>query len=135
MVDLFPLIYATLKADDYFVTDLQGFKDSQRNFKLFDGDEAPTTETPFITVDILPGGQDQRTDWHVPIATFHVTGKDTDSATLWDIANEIKSIFTSAQSFSDGTNYQIIGSVEFSTNRNPVTEHRIVSVALQFGLV
>jgi hypothetical protein len=134
LIDLFSLLFGTLKAATYFAATLSGFKDSQGRFKVFDGDEAPTTETPFITVEILSTPQGQRTNWHAPQVIFHVAGDDVEVGFLWQIANKIRDTFSAATKFSDGTQYQLIGDATYSEGWNPVTEHRVVSLALQFGL-
>lgn len=134
MLDLFPRLFATTKAHTYFATTLGGFTDSRDNFKFFDGDESPTAETIFISVDIDAGGQDQRSGWQTQIATFNVTGEDTDTATLWTIANKLWDIYKGNGVFSDGTQYLTVGDAMFGQGRNPVTNHRVVSVAITFGL-
>lgn len=135
MIDLYPRLYATLKADSYFTETLSGFVDTAGRFKVFDGDDSPTTETPFISVELQPGTQSPLTNWQTPTVLFHVTGTDTDVSTLWAIANKVKDIFTDATAFSDGTVYQVVGEALFSQGTNPFTEHRTVSVALRFGLM
>lgn len=130
--DIFPLIFATTKTITYFLT---GFTDSKSRFKMFDGDDSPTTETPFISVEIIPGGMDQRTGWMVQTVMFHCTGKDTDIEILWNMANALAAYYKANEKFSDGTQYILVDQIDFAPpTNNPVTEHRIVTVALHFGM-
>lgn len=141
MLDLFPYLRATLKDHTYFSSTLEGFEDSEGRFKVYKGDEAPTNETPFITIDIKPGGQDQRNAWAAPIVMFNVTGNDTEWSTLYVIAEKIREIFTGTNALSVLTvgatpiQYQTIGDVLFDEGRNPVTEQVVVSVGMAFGLI
>lgn len=139
MLDVFPYLRATLQADSYFVTTLSGFKDAQNRFKVYKGDEAPTAENPFITVELAPGGESQRTGWATVVASFHATGTDKDWSLLYQIADKIADIFQATQATASvgGTavKYQTVGEAVYGEGRNPVTEQVVVSVALTFGIV
>lgn len=134
MIDLFPKLFTTTQAIPHFSGTLAGFKDSEDRFKFFDGDESPTAQTPFISAEIQPGDRDQRTKWQIQTVMFHCTGQDTDTALLWAMANAIVDYYEANAKFSDGTQYQLVGKPATSQGRNPVTEHRIVTVALDFGM-
>jgi hypothetical protein len=138
MVDLFPPVYATLKANSYFTDDWEGFLDNGGRFKVYKRNEAPSADSPYITVEIQPGGQDQRNGWVTPFVTFHVWGKDTEWEDLYAIAEEVRDIFESANAFEpvgsdEAIDYQTIGQAEFDEGEDPVTRQVVVSVALRFG--
>lgn len=138
VIDLFAHLYTALKNDQYFIDELSGFRDAAGRFKVFKAGEAPTDETPFITVEMKPGTQDQRTSWVSPDAIFSVHGADTDWKLLWAIADQIRQIFQSASELpaagdNPAVNYALLGRAEFDEGKNPVTEHSVVSVALRFG--
>lgn len=139
MIDLSPHVRATLKADSYFATTLSGFTDASDRFKVFKEGEAPTLESPFITVDQQPGDQNQLTEWSTPSVIFSVHGDDTNWATLWTIARKIRDVFMEKECFAsvdeaDPVRYQLMGSAIFDHGRNPVTEKVLVSIALSFGI-
>ena len=121
------------------MTTLSGFKDSKDRFKVFREDEAPTKDAPFITIELSPGGRDQRTGWANVQAIFAVHGADTQWATLYQIADKVREVFEGANCTAAvaGTklHYQTVGRALFSEGRNPVTEHVNVSVGLTFGIV
>jgi hypothetical protein len=136
MIDLFPSIRATLKADSYFA----GFTDSKSNFKVFRDDEAPTDETPFITVEQAPVDEDRNTLWSNPQAIIHITGKDTDWHTLFLHARTIRDIFRNAPSFAAvGSDpiiqFELIGPSIISNGRDPVTDNVTISLGLTFGIL
>lgn len=133
MIDIFPHIFATLRADTYFATTLGGFLDSRGNAKIFKGDEAFTTDLPSVTVDLTPGPQGQNTGWANVQAVFTVHGTDDAWEQLYEIAERIRTVFVSANAFAGGLEYQVTGDAEWSEGRDPVTETVTVSVALQFG--
>ncbi|HEV7282298.1 MAG TPA: hypothetical protein VGN57_19000 [Pirellulaceae bacterium] len=130
-VDMFPKLFGTLKAHPTFAS----FNDSKGRFKVFDGDESPTAQTPFITVDFLPVNVHRLTEWSEPEAMFHVTGEGTDASELWRLAREVRDIFCDSNIFSDGTHYEVLGPALFSQSRNPITEHKVVTVSLHFGVL
>lgn len=99
MIDLYPHVRATLKASTFFSTTLSGFLDASSRFKVFIDGEAPTDETPFITVNIEPGDMHRLNDWSQPFVTFSVHGLDTDRPMLWAIAREIRTIFKDLSAF------------------------------------
>lgn len=139
MIDPVPSLRGLLKASDYFVTTLAGFKDTQNRFKVFREAEAPTTEAPYVTIELQPIQQDQRTGWLDITAVFHVTGADTDWTTLWAIAGAIRDIFQSntvlpAVGDTEALTFQMIGKAKFSDGRNPVTDEVTVSVAAGIGI-
>lgn len=101
MIDLFPHARATLKAHSYFLTTLNGFVDSASRFKCFIEGEAPSLEAPFITVEMQPGGEDQRNGWADPFVQFNVHGPDTMRPFLWALARMIDSIFQATLIFAE----------------------------------
>lgn len=136
MIHLFPSARATLKADPYFLN----YQDSEGRFRVFDENEAPGTETNFITIEQAPADQDQLSGWATTSLTFNVIGKDTEKPTLWEIADKIRDIFQAAEIFAavgtaDAIEYQVLGDAVFDVGTNPVTENVYVSVALTFGIV
>lgn len=138
MIDLFPHVYATLKASSYFVTTLGGFLDEGGNFKVYKRNEAPNADTPYITVEIQPGGEDQNSAWVRPFVLFNVWGKETEWDDLYAIALEIKNIFQAANAFAavaGGTpvQYQTVGPAEFDEGEDPVVDRVVVSVSLRFA--
>ncbi len=139
MISLYPHVRATLKAHAYFATTLGGFTDSQGNFKVFMEDDAPTAETIFITIEQPTVEESRNTSWSSQQAIFHVTGKDTDLETLWSIARKIRDIFRSAPYFTaigtaDPVPFMLTGPSITGSDTDPVTENRIVSVTLTFGV-
>ena len=139
MIDLVPSFRGLLKASDYFVTTLAGFKDSQNRFKVFREAEAPSTDSPYVTIELQPIVQDQRTGWLDIVAIFHVTGKDTEWTDLWNTAGAIRDIAQAnttlpAVGDTEALTYQMIGKAKFSDGRNPVTDEVTVSVAIGFGI-
>lgn len=130
MIDLFPLIYAKLKADPAF----SGFTDAAGRFKVFREDENPTIEGTFVTIAIEDGGQQQLTKWAKPRVTFHCWGKDTQWATLHALAESCVSILREDPCFDD-LDYVVLGEIIYGTGRNPVTNLvvRSASVRLGFG--
>lgn len=100
MIDLFPHVRATLKASTFFASTLSGFLDSSSRFKVFIDGEAPTAETPFITVNIEPGEMNGLNDWSQPFVTFSVHGPDTARPKLWRISREIPAVFRALSAFA-----------------------------------
>src|SRR5688500_9087652 len=96
MVDLFPHVRATLEADEYF----ELFSDTQGRFKVFIHGEAPSLDSPFITVEMQPGPEHQLNKCADPFVSFHVTGLDTQRPELWEIARTIVSIFQATTAFA-----------------------------------
>lgn len=144
MIDLYPHVRASLKLSNYFSEELDGFRDSEGRFKVFDDNEAPSTQSPFVTVEQEAARQSQNTDWADPVLIFHVTGKPSEKASLWAIAEAIRDYFLEVDVFApitgdeeeeDEVQFQVTGEAEFSKGFNPVTEQSVVSVALRFGVV
>lgn len=137
MLDLFPFVYATLKAANYFTTDLEGFLDNQGNFKVYKRNSAPNADSPFVTVEIQPGPQDQRSEMVDPFVLFNVWGQDTQWEDLYAIAGGILGVFRATNTFAvvDATtlDYELIGKPVFDEGENPVTGQVVVSVALRFA--
>lgn len=93
MLDLFPFLRSTLRSNSFFEEDYEGFLDSNERLKVFRESEAPSTESPYITIERVQSSEDQRNAWTSPTFLFHVTGKDTQWRELWTIAEQIKEIF------------------------------------------
>jgi len=139
MIDPFSHIYATLQAADYFQDDLDGFEDSEGRFKVFLEDESPDhSQTPYVTVKILPADQDQRTDWSSPQVILTTYGTERQRTTIVAITNEMRLIFKDGTEFApvgdaDPVGYALLGPAVFSEDRDPVTELINRSVGLSFG--
>ena len=137
MLDLFPLVRATLKAHAYFATTLGGFKDSDGNFKVFKLNESPSAETIFITVEIRWGGKHRLTGWMTPTVLSTVYGKPTDWAALYAIAGKIDEIIggTTVTAVVNGqkVRYEAVGDAVYDEGEDPVTGNVTVSVAQQLG--
>jgi hypothetical protein len=140
VIDLFPSLYGTLKASTYFSTTLSGFEDGSGRFKVFKRNESPDGATPFVMVEIEPGGQHRLSEWASPFVTFTVYGADTQWPLLYEIAENIRDVFKNLSAFAavgedDPIQYELIGNALFGEGENPVTEQVTVSVALRFGIV
>ncbi len=139
MIDLFSHLFNTLKASNYFQTDLSGFQDPNGNFKVFlEGEALGYDQTPFVTIKILPTDQAQATDWSTPQVIFTVYGKETERTQLVAITNQIRTIFKELEAFASVSGaarvgYQLVGPAVFTEDRDPVTELINRSVGLSFG--
>lgn len=129
-----------LKASDYFQTDLEGFTDSEDRFKVFREGEAPSTNAPYVTIELRPIERDQRNRWNLFTAIFHVIGEDTDRVALKQIVYAIPDIFEATDTLPaieddyPELKYQLIGKAVFDNGSNPVTDEVTESVALTFGI-
>ncbi|QDT46165.1 hypothetical protein Pan258_01820 [Symmachiella dynata] len=134
-MDLFPNIFATLKAASYFSSTLSGFTDSENRFKVFEEGMAPSSvDTPYITVEIVEGPKAQATNWEVVDVMLHFWGTDKEIGTLVTMRQNTETIFTATRCFSDGTEYRIMGDIRYDKGENPVLEQVTRSLGLSFGI-
>ena len=134
-MDLFPKIFATLKASTYYATTLSGFEDSEERFKVFEEGMAPSSaDTPYVIVEIIDGTKMQATNWMKPLVVLHFWGTDKEIATLVTMREQTEAIFRATSCFSDNTEYRIMGDIEYDKGENPVLEQVTRSLGIRFGV-